>query len=55
MHPAPQAVQVASHVARRRLPVSPELLLDGLTSAEPELPPTKEALLFASLLRGVHW
>ena len=51
---APRITEVIMNTAYRMFPDSSASKGDP-ADRKPELPPTKEALLFASLLRGVHW
>ena len=51
---APRITEVVMNTAYRMFPDSSAAKGDP-SDRKPELPPTKEALLFASLLRGVHW
>ena len=51
---APRITEVVMNTAYRMFPDSSAAKGDP-GDKKPELPPTKEALLFASLLRGVHW
>jgi NAD(P)-dependent dehydrogenase (short-subunit alcohol dehydrogenase family) len=51
---APRITEVIMNTAFRMFPDSSAAKSDP-ADKKPELPPTREALLFASLLRGVHW
>jgi NAD(P)-dependent dehydrogenase (short-subunit alcohol dehydrogenase family) len=51
---APRVTEVIMNTAFRMFPDSSVAKGDP-SDSKPELPPTKEAMLFASLLRGVHW
>jgi NAD(P)-dependent dehydrogenase (short-subunit alcohol dehydrogenase family) len=51
---APRITEVIMNTAFRMFPDSSATKSDP-ADKKPELPPTREALLFASLLRGVHW
>ena len=51
---APRITEVIMNTAFRMFPDSSAAKTDP-ADKKPELPPTREALLFASLLRGVHW
>jgi len=51
---APRVTEVVMNTAYRMFPDSSAPKGDP-ADKKPELPPTKEALLFASLMRGVHW
>ncbi len=51
---APRITEVIMNTAFRMFPDSTAAKGDP-ADKRPDLPPTKEALLFASLLRGVHW
>ena len=51
---APRITEVVMNTAYRMFPDSSTAKSDS-SDKKPELPPTKEAVLFASLLRGVHW
>ena len=51
---APRITEVVMNTAFRMFPDSSAATGDP-ADRKPEAPPTKEALLFASLLRGVHW
>jgi NAD(P)-dependent dehydrogenase (short-subunit alcohol dehydrogenase family) len=51
---APRITEVVMNTAFRMFPDSSPAKGDP-SEKKPEPPPTKEALLFASLLRGVHW
>jgi NAD(P)-dependent dehydrogenase (short-subunit alcohol dehydrogenase family) len=51
---APRITEVVMNTAYRMFPDSTAAKGDP-ADRKPELPPTKEALLFASLMRGVHW
>ncbi|MEX0734587.1 MAG: SDR family oxidoreductase [Steroidobacteraceae bacterium] len=51
---APRITEVVMNTAYRMFPDSAASKGEQ-SGAKPEAPPTKEALVFASLLRGVHW
>ncbi|MBF8292819.1 MAG: family oxidoreductase [Steroidobacteraceae bacterium] len=51
---APRITEVIMNTAFRMFPDSSSAKGDS-SDNKPELAPTKEAVLFASLLRGVHW
>jgi NAD(P)-dependent dehydrogenase (short-subunit alcohol dehydrogenase family) len=51
---APRVTEVVMNTAYRMFPDSAAAKGEQGEKA-PELPPTKEAVMFASLLRGVHW
>ena len=51
---APRVTEVVMNTAYRMFPDS-AAAKGGQGEAKPEAPPTKEAVMFASLLRGVHW
>jgi NAD(P)-dependent dehydrogenase (short-subunit alcohol dehydrogenase family) len=51
---APRITEVIMNTAFRMFPDSSSAKGDS-SDKKPELAPTKEAVLFASLLRGVHW
>jgi NAD(P)-dependent dehydrogenase (short-subunit alcohol dehydrogenase family) len=51
---APRITEVVMNTAFRMFPDSTAAKGDP-SDRKPETPPTKEAVLFASLLRGVHW
>ncbi|MGH8197559.1 MAG: SDR family oxidoreductase [Steroidobacteraceae bacterium] len=51
---APRITEVVMNTAYRMFPDS-AASKGAQPGAKPEAPPTKEALMFASLLRGVHW
>jgi NAD(P)-dependent dehydrogenase (short-subunit alcohol dehydrogenase family) len=51
---APRITEVIMNTAFRMFPDSSSPKADS-SDKKSELPPTKEAVLFASLLRGVHW
>ena len=51
---APRITEVIMNTAYRMFPDSAAAKGDP-ADRKPELPPTREAVLFASLLRGVHW
>ncbi len=51
---APRVTEVVMNTAYRMFPDSSAATGDQ-GEKKPELPPTKEAVMFASILRGVHW
>jgi NAD(P)-dependent dehydrogenase (short-subunit alcohol dehydrogenase family) len=51
---APRITEVVMNTAYRMFPDS-AAARGGEGEQKPEVPPTREALMFASLLRGVHW
>ena len=51
---APRVTEVVMNTAYRMFPDS-AAAKGEVGAMKPELPPTKEAVMFASLLRGVHW
>jgi NAD(P)-dependent dehydrogenase (short-subunit alcohol dehydrogenase family) len=51
---APRVSEVIMNTAYRMFPDS-AAAKGGQVEQKPEAPPTKEAVVFASLLRGVHW
>jgi NAD(P)-dependent dehydrogenase (short-subunit alcohol dehydrogenase family) len=51
---APRITEVVMNTAYRMFPDSAAAKGDQ-GEKKPELPPTREALMFASILRGVHW
>jgi len=51
---APRITEVVMNTAYRMFPDSAAAKGEQ-GEKKPELPPTKEALMFASILRGVHW
>ncbi len=51
---APRVTEVVMNTAYRMFPDSASAQ-GGQGEKKPETPPTKEALMFASILRGVHW
>ncbi len=51
---APRITEVVMNTAYRMFPDSSAAAGDG-SDRKAQAPPTKEAMLFASLLRGVHW
>ncbi len=51
---APRVTEVVMNTAYRMFPDSAPAQ-GGQGEKKPEAPPTKEALMFASILRGVHW
>jgi len=51
---APRVTEVVMNTAYRMFPDSSAAKGDQ-GEKKPELPPTKEAVMFASILRGVHW
>ena len=51
---APRVTEVVMNTAYRMFPDSAAAKGDQ-AEPKPEAPPTKEAVMFASILRGVHW
>ncbi|HKX98373.1 MAG TPA: SDR family oxidoreductase [Steroidobacteraceae bacterium] len=51
---APRVTEVVMNTAYRMFPDS-AAAQGGQAEKKPEAPPTKEAVMFASILRGVHW
>ena len=51
---APRLTEVVMNTAYRMFPDS-AAATGGQGEGKPEASPTKEAVMFASLLRGVHW
>jgi hypothetical protein len=51
---APRITEVVMNTAYRMFPDS-TAAKDDPAEKTPDAPPTKEAVMFASLLRGVHW
>jgi NAD(P)-dependent dehydrogenase (short-subunit alcohol dehydrogenase family) len=51
---APRITEVVMNTAYRMFP-DPSAAKGDQAEKKPKAPPTKEALMFASLLRGVHW
>jgi len=51
---APRVTEVVMNTAYRMFPDS-AAAQGGQAERKPEAPPTKEAVMFASILRGVHW
>ena len=51
---APRVTEVVMNTAYRMFPDSAAAKGDE-TGRGPDAPPTKEAVMFASILRGVHW